>query len=235
MPNPKAIVFDLDGTLVDQEGAERDALRLLYEREFKLDPKPTYSVFLRDWRNVADDYLQRFLDNKMGFDEQRIKRFEALYAKYGAVCPQGEAERLHQRYGALYETQWRAFDETEGVLLELKKAGYRLGVITNGDGASQRGKIKAAGLQAYFESIIVSGEVKVAKPDPGIFRLSEQAFGLKPEAMAYVGDRVDADVKGGLGAGWITVWLDRKGMPPLDEAGVLVANKLAELSGLLEA
>ena len=78
MSKLKALVFDLDGTLVDQEGAERDALQALFEQDIKLDEAPSFHVFLRDWRNVADEYLQRFLDNKMGFDEQRILRFQKM-------------------------------------------------------------------------------------------------------------------------------------------------------------
>jgi putative hydrolase of the HAD superfamily len=230
----KAIVFDLDGTLVDQEGAERDALKELYEKKLKLASKPPYHLFLRDWRNIADEFLQRFLDNTMGFDEQRIRRFEALYAKYNETCPPGEAERLHQAYGAIYRAHWRAFDETRPTLEALQRAGWRLAVITNGDGDAQRGKLAATGLTEFFESVIVSGEVKVAKPDPGIFRLSEKNLGLKPEELAYVGDRMDVDVQGARAAGWTAIWLDRKGMPgtAASETGVRIINRLSELADL---
>ena len=231
----QAFVFDLDGTLVDQEGAERDALQDLYEQDVELPNKPSFHVFLRDWRNVADDYLQRFLDSKMGFDEQRILRFQALYAKYGVDCPRELADKLHRRYGQLYESRWRAFGESAEVLQQLKAAGKRLAVITNGDGTAQRGKLKATGLEPWFENVIVSDDVKVRKPDPAIFRLSEQALGLKPSEMAYIGDRVDVDVEGAKAAGWTAVWLNRKGMPGAvsAEPGVLMANNLAELMGLL--
>jgi putative hydrolase of the HAD superfamily len=236
MPKIKALVFDLDGTLVDQEGAERDALQQLLDHEIKLEAKPAFHVFLRDWRNIADEYLQRFLDNQMGFDEQRIKRFEALFAKYGEPITRLEAERLHQAYGRLYAEQWRAFDETAEVLLNLKQAGYRLAVITNGDGAAQRGKLKATNLEHWFENILVSGDVKVRKPDTAIFRLSEKALGLKPEELAYVGDRPEADVAGALAAGWLPIWLDRKGMPDAQSTlgpKVLVVQRLTQVQAKL--
>lgn len=235
MPKIKALVFDLDGTLVDQEGAERDALQQLLDHEIKMAAKPSFHTFLRDWRNIADEYLQRFLDNQMSFDEQRIKRFEALFAKYGEPCTRLEAERLHQAYGRIYAEQWRAFDETAEVLLNLKQAGYRLAVITNGDGEAQRGKLKATNLEHWFESIVVSGDVKVRKPDAAIFRLSEQALGLKPAELAYIGDRPDADVAGALAAGWLPIWLDRKGMPgasPTDDR-VLIVTRLTQIQAKL--
>jgi putative hydrolase of the HAD superfamily len=235
MPNIKALVFDLDGTLVDQEGAERDALMRLYEDELKLAPKPSFRDFLRVWRTAADDYLQRFLDNKMSFEDQRTQRFEALYIAFGQTCPPGEATRMHEAYVALYRQQWRAFEDTKPALEGLKAEGYRLAVITNGDGAQQRAKMVATDLLGYFENIVVSGDVKIAKPDPGIFKHSEKALGLAPSQLAYIGDRLDADVAGAKSAAWTPIWLDRKSMPgSTGDPGLSVAHSLGELSLLLK-
>jgi len=229
----KALVFDLDGTLLDQEGAERDALQDLYEKDIELAGKPSYHAFLRDWRNVADEYLQRFLDNQMGFDEQRIMRFETLYAKYGSPCTREEANRLHLAYAAYYRRRWRAFADTRPALEQLARA-YTLAVVTNGDGTQQRAKLEATGLAGFFAGVLVSGDVKVSKPDPAIFRLCENQLGLQPAELAYVGDRLDVDVAGARAAGWTSVWLDRKGMPGgAPEPGLLVAESLAKVQELL--
>jgi putative hydrolase of the HAD superfamily len=229
----RALVFDLDGTLLDQEGAERDALQRLYERDIDLATKPAYHAFLRDWRNVADDYLQRFLDNRMGFDEQRIARVQALYSKYGSAIDPENAARLHQAYAGYYREQWRAFDDTLPALRALSRR-FKLAVITNGDGRQQRAKLDATGLSPFFSHVLVSGEVKVSKPDPAIFRLSEAALGLPPEDLAYIGDRLDVDVAGAKAAGWTAIWLDRKGMPGHSaESGTLVAENLQNLGSLL--
>jgi putative hydrolase of the HAD superfamily len=225
----QALVFDLDGTLLDQEGAERDAIRELYETDIHFPGKPNYHAFLRDWRNVADDFLQRFLDNKMAFDEQRILRFQALSAKYGEECPREEAVRLHKAYAEHYRRTWRAFPDTLPALESLSRR-FRLAVVTNGEGTQQRAKLEATGLQKFFADVLVSGDVQISKPDPGIFRLSEKNLGLGPESLAYVGDRLDVDVAGAQAAGWTPVWLDRKGMPgAAPESGFKVATNLAAL------
>jgi putative hydrolase of the HAD superfamily len=228
----RGLVFDLDGTLVDQEGAERDALRELYERDLDIPGKPSYLAFVRDWRNIADDYLQRFLDNEIGFDEQRIRRFQDLCVKYGQDCSWEQASLLHAAYADHYRQRWRAFDETLPALEALAKR-FTLAVITNGEGAQQRAKLEATGMAPLFAQVLVSGDVKVSKPDPAIFRLCEKALGLGPAELAYVGDRLEVDVTGARAAGWTPVWLDRKGMPGPAEQGLLVANKLAELDALL--
>lgn len=235
MSKLKALVFDLDGTLVDQEGAERDALQALFEQDIKLEEAPSFHVFLRDWRNVADEFLQRFLDNKMGFDEQRILRFQSLYAKYGQDCARETAEGLHRAYAAHYRSKWRNFADTLPALEAFKQAGYRLAIITNGNGEQQRAKLKATGLEPWFEHVIVSEDIKIAKPDPGIFRASEKALGLGPAELGYVGDREEVDVAGAKAAGWTPIWLDRKGMPDAvsQDPGVIVASTLLELVKLL--
>lgn len=229
----KGLVFDLDGTLVDQEGAERDALRELYEQDLKLDGKPSYLAFLRDWRNIADGYLQRFLDNEIGFDEQRIRRFQDLCVKYGQACSWEQASQLHDAYADHYRGRWRAFEDTLPAL-EALKGRFTLAVITNGEGAQQRAKLAATGLAPLFSHVLVSGDVKVSKPDPAIFRLSEASLGLAREQLAYVGDRLEVDVAGARAAAWTAIWLDRKGMPgrPAEE-GLLVASKLTDLDALL--
>jgi putative hydrolase of the HAD superfamily len=234
MAKLKTLVFDLDGTLLDQEGAERDALMKLYETEVKLSPAPGFRDFLRVWRTAADDYLQRFLDNQMSFVQQRTQRFEAIYKVFGQECPPAEAERLQSRYAEIYSHEWRAYDDTKPALQALKAAGYRLAVLTNGDGAQQRAKLAATGLTDYFEHILASGDVKVAKPDAGIFRHSEKALGLGPSDLVYIGDRLDADIAGAKNAAWTPIWLDRKSMPGgPGEAGVQVLHSLADLGKLL--
>jgi len=182
---------------------------------------------------VADEYLQRFLDNRMAFDEQRILRFQALFVKYGGDCPREKAAQLHQAYADHYRRRWRAFEDSRPALESLRRR-FKLAVITNGDGTQQRGKLEATGLAPFFEDILVSGDVKVRKPDPAIFRLCEARLGLGPESLAYVGDRPDVDVDGARASGWTAVWLDRKGMPGTpSESGVLVASSLSDLESLI--
>jgi putative hydrolase of the HAD superfamily len=57
------------------------------------------------------------------------------------------------------------------VLAALRKEGYRIGMIANGDSTGARNIIKAIGLQDYFDAIIISEEVGIEKPSQGFFRL----------------------------------------------------------------
>ena len=81
---------------------------------------------------------------------------------------------------------------------------YRLGVLTNGHGPVQRAKVDAAGFGDAVEAVVVSGEVGVGKPDPGIFAAAEER--LPANDYVFVADALDRDVRAADAAGWRGVY-----------------------------
>ena len=102
---------------------------------------------------------------------------------------------------------WRNFCRSSalnpGALETLQQLSrrYRLGVITNGFIDSQRGRLEAAGLTPYFDPILISEEVGVAKPDARIFEMALDALGLSAADVIYVGDSIGHDCAGCISAG----------------------------------
>ena len=88
-----------------------------------------------------------------------------------------------------------------------RAAGLVVGVISNSNG-SVRLALERAGLAAYLDFVIDSSVVKVAKPDPRIFRLGLEAAGTRPDATVYVGDSYFVDVVGARQAGLGAVLFD---------------------------
>lgn len=85
----------------------------------------------------------------------------------------------------------------------LRADGLRLGLISNIISRSIVPHFVAEyGLSDYMECVLTSAGTGIRKPDPAIFRLAEDALGLKPEALAYVGDTLSRDVRGVRAAGW---------------------------------
>lgn len=91
-------------------------------------------------------------------------------------------------------------------------AGHPLGIITNGPVAHQMEKAETLGLSRWFapESIVVSGAVGVAKPDPRIFHIACERLGTRPEDCVYVGDSFASDVVGATSAGMPVVWFNHR-------------------------
>ena len=94
-------------------------------------------------------------------------------------------------------------------------SGVRLGVITNGASKFQWKKYRTLGLDAYIAEnmVLVSGDLGISKPEPGIFRAGEERMGLNPEDLWMVGDSVKHDIRGAKACGWHTLWLRRNEKP----------------------
>ncbi len=104
----------------------------------------------------------------------------------------------------------RCATPTEGLdklLMQLRHAGLRLGIITNGGSAVQQLKIDALGIRKHMESIVVSESVGVSKPDVRIFQRGLTELELAPAEVLYVGDHPVNDVLGASAAGMTSIWL----------------------------
>ena len=98
-------------------------------------------------------------------------------------------------------------DHTAETLDELRRRGYRLGVISNADGRVEQA-LDAVGLRPHFELVIDSGLVGIDKPDPRIFQLAAERMGVRPEQAVYVGDIYEIDVLGARAAGMQAILID---------------------------
>lgn len=135
--------------------------------------------------------------------EQLLNRAALLSAQ-----PEGAAtEALLARMSAMPRPQ-RTLVVMEGVLAlleHLKQCGYRLGIVSN-QRATLLDWLQAVGLQDYFQTIIVSDVVGVAKPDPRIMHLALAALQLEAAACLYVGDH-PLDVLCAKSAGLDCAWI----------------------------
>src|SRR5205814_128718 len=101
----------------------------------------------------------------------------------------------------------------EGAVEALKRLGpkFTLGVITNGQTDGQRGKLRKLELDPYFSVILVSAELGIGKPSPGIFLEAARLVGVTPGEAAHIGDSLTTDIAGANRAGMLSVWLNRAG------------------------
>ena len=87
-------------------------------------------------------------------------------------------------------------------------ARHRLVMVAN-QGLHARGLLVAAGLDRHFETLLLSDEIKVAKPDERIFRMALDGLGLEPERVAMLGDRLDLDIEPSRRLGMLAVRIRR--------------------------
>lgn len=102
------------------------------------------------------------------------------------------------------------FPEVHAVLGSLQQH-YTLGVVTNGAPDLQREKYFGADLAGYFETFIASGDLGIGKPDRRIFSTAMLRLGAWAEETVMVGDSLSRDMLGAQNAGLRGIWIDRLG------------------------
>lgn len=228
-----AVLFDLDGTLMDHDAA-REAGLAAHCAAVLPEHAAGHDALAAEWRRLEALHYDEYAAGLISFQEQRRRRVRGLHAAIEAPAPDDAAcDAWFAGYLARYRAEWAAFDDVLPALAALAAAHpqARLGVITNGEGEPQRAKLAAIGLAERFPVVVCSAEEGLAKPDPGIFLLACERLGVEPQAAAHVGDRLDLDAQGAAAAGLRGVWLDRAGAgaPAGPPAGVATIATLHDL------
>src|SRR5690606_6331894 len=86
-------------------------------------------------------------------------------------------------------------------VLDYLAKNHRLFCMTNGYSETQRGRLKAANIEGYFEGVFISEEIGIAKPNPGSLEFCIKKLQLKKEETIYIGDSLTNDYPAANGAG----------------------------------
>jgi putative hydrolase of the HAD superfamily len=211
--DPEAILFDLDGTLVDDDYAVAQALLAA--------GLPTSE---QNWRSLLQQHFGRYLAGEISFAEQRRIRVRALFAQ---PLADADADHLFAQYESAYRAAWRAFPDAAPALQGLER--FPRAILTNGDSAQQHAKVQAAGLDHYFQGIYASSEIGFAKPAREAFLDACRRLPVEPSRSVYVGDDPEKDAQGSAAAGLRAIWLDRQRSGRRVAPGIRVIHSLAEL------
>lgn len=226
---PAAILFDVDGTLIDDASSVAAALR-----SFHAAYGDTLGLSLNDlsprWSKLLNFHFARYLAGEISMQEQRRARILDLFKSTKLNLTPSGADAVFAVYEQRYRESWTAFPDAVPALSALRP--YELAVLTNGDLEQQTQKLQATGLARYFRGIFASSEIGLAKPHPDAFLISCSRLGIDPWRCVHVGDSLDIDVRGSASAGLMSMWLDR-GLSGRTVAGSRMIHSLVELPALM--
>lgn len=136
-----------------------------------------------------------------------FKLMQAVVGELPLALGAEEAACLADAYAGPRYASW-LFPGTQEALRTLSENGYRLGIVANTawPGFCMDRAFAGVGLLPFLGIRVYSGDIGISKPDPGIFRFAERAVGLKGKRILYVGNDVDADIKGASAVGWSTAF-----------------------------
>lgn len=227
---PEAIFFDYGHTLVaDSEHSFRDIAKFLSDRGIEID-RETYD---RGWKAAhvfSDDYKaqngeRKWLRDRYWYTFLREFLIHALGEDPGELADEMYATQFYEN---------TIYPDTIDVLRELRKRGYKLGVISNWEAPTLYGQFDHFGMTQFFTHILPSREAEASKPHPHIFRVALHALGVEPENAIHVGDSYEADVIGARDMGITPVWINRFGTETPDGKQVLQIRTRTDLLDLVE-
>lgn len=235
--NVEAVLFDMDETLLEHTCSFREIGARLFDRyEQRLAPVTQSEFWDTYWAKTLDMWFM-MLDGAISGDLARHYSF--VNTLRALKLPEDLAASLLSASDAEILASTRLFAETIPVLTQLRAAGFKTGIVTNGYTSLQRLKLDHHGLLDLVDFALVSEEVGSHKPDAGIFHTALERAGAPAEACIFVGDMPDTDIKGANGVGLASVlvrvgghWADIRNMDDAIEASHTI-DSLSELPPLL--
>lgn len=188
----KAILFDLDETLLDRNASILAFLAGQYTRF------PT---------TLAAVPFAHYRDRFQLYDEHGYVAKEIVYSRL--VDEFALAVDSTELVDDFYANSWKPsilFPGSIELLQKLRTTGYQLGIITNGSVRTQRPKIEQGGLAPLVDLALISEAEGVRKPDAAIFLRATARFGVEPHECVMVGDNPLADIGGALAIGMKAIW-----------------------------
>lgn len=211
MPLPyELILFDLDDTLLYFEDywekGTKEAFRQ-YPLTSRLDPDELFDVY----RVHSAYYVDLYHRQQITIQTFRNTRFIRTLAEWGIEADEENANRFDQLYHRVSTTFMIPNPELAALLSRLQQC-YKLGIVSNGTTQVQFDKMKAIGIEAFFnhDSVFISEQVGCEKPDRQIYLAALNHFQTAPEDTLFIGDSWKNDVEGPALLGIPSIWLNKK-------------------------
>ncbi|MBU4502312.1 MAG: HAD family hydrolase [Nanoarchaeota archaeon] len=192
----KAIIFDFWGTLVENG----------------VFPSPVRQVkYILRIEEHFSDYIVKFEEVFM------LKKYDDLYSAFKAVCEafnkkpeQFILDRLVGMWNK-HKLLAKPFNETIGLLENLKKEGYKIALISNTDCFTTDDVLDKYDLRKYFDHAVFSYDVKMLKTNPKMFENILKELDVDKSEALVVGDSIETDMNGAKAAGIKSILVDRRG------------------------
>lgn len=198
----KTLIFDADETLFDFPKSEEEALKNALEYHGILyDPMRHHKAYSAINAQIWSEF-EKGLITQEALKLERFERFIKHTELLGTLCPKDLANSYLKFLGeACY-----LYPESD-ILIETLSKSHKLLILTNGLTVVQQNRIGRSPIAKYFDHIIISEAIGMAKPSPDIFEYALKCAGeTDPSKVLMIGDSLTSDIAGGNRAGIDTCW-----------------------------
>ncbi len=191
----KAVLFDLDNTIVDYIRFKTTcidaAVRAMIDEGLPLDIKSAREIFVRIFKTTKMEdrtTFQRFLKRAIGRVDYRL-------LAVGIVAYRRARQHAYHVYPGM-----------KRVLNFLKKNGIKVGIVTDAPKIKAWIRLAEIGLHNEFDVVVTYDDSKVEKPNKRPFLLAVRKLGIRPSEAMFVGDNIDRDIVGAKNVGMVSVF-----------------------------
>ena len=232
LPRPRALLLDLDDTIIESGPGAEIAWRGACEAEAAGSVGADLEALIEGVLRVREWFWT---------DPERHRRGRTNpVAANAAIAAQALGELGHDeelahgmaiRYGARRDTQMLIFPGAIETLDWLRSEGFVTALVTNGNHRDQQAKIEQFDLARHFDLIWIEGERGVGKPEIETYLGVLEGLALAPSDAWFVGDNIEWDVRAPQSLGMQSVWVSASEEPP--PAGVQPDAMIAALPELV--
>ena len=207
----KGVFFDLYNTLIGyQPSREEMTQKLLSEMGYTIIENDLYLPM-----NKADEYFyQQNAQSPISLRE-KVEQM-AVWSHYyriilEAIDIEASPELITNLIGRWKNLKWEMtlYQDVIPCLKNLKNRNLKIGLISNAD-KDMSELFNKTGLDAYLETVVISQDVGVTKPNPIIFQAALEKSGLAAKEVLYIGDQYQVDYIGAMNVGLNPILLDRR-------------------------
>ncbi len=230
-----SLFLDLDNTLIDHSAAEEKAFAHCFDEAQLHRGVYTKEALLRRYRIINEELWSAYREGRIGTGEVRIGRWDRVLSEQFSGLHKVEdarqlevkhnhdyenmpqstsfrpksADELSAMYLQRYDQSHSAMDGAYDLLMTARERFRFVGLITNGFPEQVQQKLELLQWDSFFDAVVISEVVGVAKPNRRIFDLAQGLCSAETEQIVYVGDNYEVDMVGAKGVAWKTVWFDR--------------------------
>lgn len=242
MTTLQAIIFDLGGTLIDWPDWDENVNRrwgLSYDyliSKVSNTSLPPQDVYVQAMRDAEKNHWQQVAERQASSTPTELLR--AGFVRLEHKASEEELVAALDGYAQAVNGWAVIFSDTIATLKELRRLGYRLGLLSNTWWAAEwhNADLALHGLTPLLDEIVYTSDLPYSKPHPSVFQEVMRRLQVVPEQCVMVGDRLVDDIGGGLGVGLRAVW--KKTIYPWPEPEHIkptaIITDLAELLPLLQ-
>lgn len=200
----KHIFFDLDRTLWDFDTNSSQTLLEIISyfnlQKYVYDTK-TWTLAYKKYNKLVWKLLE---EKKLNKQELRLERFRLLFEEFH-ISEKDLIAEVSKYYIANSPTKSELMPYVKEVLQYLH-LNYKLHIVSNGFYDIQIIKLKASGIDNYFEKVYTSDKILAAKPDKRIFQEAVKSVNAKKTQSIFIGDNLEKDIIGAKGFGMDQIW-----------------------------